>query len=201
MSVRHLTIQLTTFKRHETTMEVNRELDSLCLRRELGSLCLRPMNPWNQHVKASERTLSSGGSQIWARKGRDFISFQHYLTLTPKCCRSVTTNTFPLTWKDEGHTFLSMEFESFYMEHTQGEVNHVDGQVPKPSVLDDLLGVSSTSMDVDPSSVNGETELNAYMRVQQVTLKSASFLTWPQGKSDSSVVGVDPSAPYFSSLL
>jgi hypothetical protein len=46
-----------------------------------------------------------------------------------------------------------MEFESFYMEYTQGEVNHVDGQVPKPSVLDDLLGVSSTSMDVDPSSV------------------------------------------------
>ena len=62
-----------------------------------------------------------------------------------------------------------MEFESFDMEPTQGEVNHADGQVPKPSVLDDLLGVSSsTSMDVDPSSVNGETELNAYMRVQQV---------------------------------
>ena len=53
------------------------------------------------------------------------------------------------------------------MEHTQGEVNHADGQVPKPSVLDDLLGC--TSMDVDPSSVNGETELNAYMRVKQVT--------------------------------
>ena len=71
--------------------------------------------------------------------------------------------------KDEGHVFLSMEFESFYMKTTQGEeVNHADGQVPKPSVLDDHLGVSSTSMDVDPSSVNGETELNAYMRVQQV---------------------------------
>jgi hypothetical protein len=41
------------------------------------------------------------------------------------------------------------------MDHTQGEVNHADGQVPKPSALDDLLGVSSTSMDVDPSSVNG----------------------------------------------
>ena len=26
------------------------------------------------------------------------------------------------------------------MEHTQGEVNHVDGQVSKPSVLDDHLG-------------------------------------------------------------
>ena len=60
-----------------------------------------------------------------------------------------------------------MEFESFYIEHTQGSVNHVDGQVPKPSVLDDLLGVSSTSMDVDPSTVNGETELNAYMIVKQ----------------------------------
>ena len=56
-----------------------------------------------------------------------------------------------------------MEFENFYMEPTQGEVNHADGQVPKPSVLDDLLGVIRTSMDVDPSSVNGETELNTYM--------------------------------------
>ena len=62
-----------------------------------------------------------------------------------------------------------MEFKSFYMEHTQGEVNHEDGQVPKPSLLDDLLGVSRTSMDVSPSSVNGETELNTYIRVQQVT--------------------------------
>ena len=61
-----------------------------------------------------------------------------------------------------------MEFESFDMKPTQEEVNHADGQVPKPSVLDDLLCVSSTSMDVDPSSVNGETELNAYMRVKQV---------------------------------
>ena len=57
------------------------------------------------------------------------------------------------------------------------EVNHADGQVPKPSVLDDLFGVSSTSMDVDPSSVNGETELNAYMRVQQVA-KDTDPLTW-----------------------
>jgi hypothetical protein len=35
--------------------------------------------------------------------------------------------------------------------------------------LDDLLGVKNTSMDVDPSSVSGETDLNAYMRVQQVS--------------------------------
>jgi hypothetical protein len=56
---------------------------------------------------------------------------QHYLTLAPKCCRSVTTNNSPHSWKDEGHAFLSMEFESFYMKDTQGEVNHADGQVPK----------------------------------------------------------------------
>ena len=33
----------------------------------------------------------------------------------------------------------------------------------------DHLGVSSTSMDADLSSVNEETELNDYMRVQQVS--------------------------------
>jgi hypothetical protein len=32
-----------------------------------------------------------------------------------------------------------------------------------------LLCVSNTSMDVDPSSVSGQTELNAYMQVQQVS--------------------------------
>ena len=91
---------------------------------------------------------------------------------------------FPSSWKDEGHAFLSMEFESFYMEHTQGEVNHADGQVPKPSVLDDLLGVSSTSMDVDPSSVNGETELNAYMRVQQVANDTDPLMWWKQHQEE-----------------
>ena len=77
-----------------------------------------------------------------------------------------------------------MEFESFYMEHTQGEVNHADGQVPKPSVLDDLLGVSSTSMDVDPSSVNGEAELNAYMRVQQVANDTDPLMWWKQHQQE-----------------
>ena len=77
-----------------------------------------------------------------------------------------------------------MEFESSYMEHTQGEVNHADGQVPKPSVLDDLLGVSSTSMDVDPSSVNGETELNAYMRVQQVAKDTDPLMWWKQHQQE-----------------
>ena len=77
-----------------------------------------------------------------------------------------------------------MEFESFYMDHTQGTVNHADGQVPKPSVLDDLLGVSSTSMDVDPSSVNGEAELNAYMRVQQVANDTDPLMWWKQHQQE-----------------
>ena len=70
------------------------------------------------------------------------------------------------------------------MEHAQGEVNHADGQVPKPSVLDDLLGVSSTSMDVDPSSVNGDTELNAYMRVQQVAKDTDPLMGWKQHQQE-----------------
>ena len=64
------------------------------------------------------------------------------------------------------------------MDPTQGEVNHVDGQVPKPTVLHDLLGVSNTSMDVDPSSVNGQTILNVYMRVHQVTKDTDPLMWW-----------------------
>ncbi len=99
---------------------------------------------------------------------------------------SFCDNKYFPSWKDEGHAFLSMEFKSFYMEHTQAEVNHADGQVPKPSVLDDLLGVSITSMDVDPFSVNGETELNAYrgMRVQQVANDTDPLMWWKQNQQE-----------------
>jgi hypothetical protein len=97
---------------------------------------------------------------------------------------SFRDNKYFPSWKDEGHAFLSMEFKSFYMKHTQGEVNHADGQVPKPSVLDHLLGVSSTSMDVDPSSVNGQTELNAYMRVQQVSKDKDPLMWWKQHQQE-----------------
>ena len=45
-----------------------------------------------------------------------------------------------------------MEFEFFYMEPTQGEVNHADG----------------------------ETELNAYMRVQQVAKDIDPLVWWKQ---------------------
>ncbi len=50
-------------------------------------------------------------------------------------------------------------------------MNHEDGQVPKPTALDDLLGVSNTSMDVDPSSFSVEDliQLGVYMRVHPLT--------------------------------
>jgi hypothetical protein len=64
----------------------------------------------------------------------------------------------------------------------QGGVQEIT--VPKPSVLDDLSGFSSTSMDVDPSSVNGETELNAYMRVQQVAKDTDPLMWWKQHQQE-----------------
>ena len=70
------------------------------------------------------------------------------------------------------------------MEPTQGEVTDAEAQVPKHSVLDDLLAVSRTSMDVDPSSVNGETELNAYMRVQQVANDTDPLMWWKQHQEE-----------------
>ena len=54
----------------------------------------------------------------------------------------------------------------------------------KPSVLDDLLGVSSTSMDVDPSSVNGETEVNDNMRVQQVSNDTDVLMWWKEHQEE-----------------
>jgi hypothetical protein len=95
----------------------------------------------------------------------------------------VTTNTSPNPGKTRVTHFFQWSLK-VYMEHTQGEVNDAEAQVPKPSVLDDLLGVSSTSMDVDPSSVNGETELNAYMRVQQVANDTDPLMWWKQHQQE-----------------
>ncbi len=39
-------------------------------------------------------------------------------------------------------------------------------------------------MDVDPSSVNGETELNAYMRVQQVAKDTDPLMWWKQHQQE-----------------
>ena len=73
-----------------------------------------------------------------------------------------------VSWKEDGLGYVSMDFKSFYIQPTQGEVNDSDGQVKHRSDLGKLLGISSTSMDFDMSSVEGEAQLQPYMQVQQV---------------------------------
>ncbi len=76
---------------------------------------------------------------------------------------------FPSSWKDDALGYLSMDLKIFYVQPTQGEVKDTDGQVKHRSDLDELLGMSTVSMDFDVASVEGETQIQAYMQVQQVT--------------------------------
>ena len=61
-----------------------------------------------------------------------------------------------------------MEFKSVYVQPTQGEVKETDGEVKARSDLNELLGMSTVSMDFDVASVEGESQLQAYVQVQQV---------------------------------
>ena len=125
------------------------------------------MSSAHESIKSSRQSVREDLELRWvtnlSEERKRFYLIATLLDSRTKLMSFCDNKYFPSSWKDEGHAFLSMEFKCFYMDHTQGEVNDAEAQVPKPSVLDDLLGVSSTSMDVDPSSVNGETELNAYM--------------------------------------
>ena len=88
--------------------------------------------------------MSSANESIKVRKGRYFIVLRLNLTPAPKC-------------------FL-------HAAYNEREVNHEDGPVLQPSALDDHLGARNTSTcGCRPSSVSGEAEQNAYMRVQQVS--------------------------------
>ncbi len=66
-----------------------------------------------------------------------------------------------------------------------------DSQVKHRSDLDKLLGMSTTSMDFDVTSVEGESQLQVYIQVQQVpndtdplgcggSSISKSFPTWSE---------------------
>jgi hypothetical protein len=125
------------------------------------------VSPVHESIKSAHRNVREDLDLRWvtnlSKERKRFYFIATLLDPRTKILSFCDNQYFSSSWKDEGHSFLSMEFESFDMDHTQGEVNHVDGQVPKRSFLDDLLGVSSTSMDVHPSSVNGKTESNVYM--------------------------------------
>ena len=56
-----------------------------------------------------------------------------------------------------------MDLKSCYVQPTQGQVKDTDGQVKSRSDLDELLGMSTVSMDFDITSVEGEAHLQAYM--------------------------------------
>ena len=63
------------------------------------------------------------------------------------------------------------------INHTK---NDSDGQVKYRSDLDELSGMSTTSMDFDVSSVEGEVQLQVYMQVQQVTNDTDPLMWWKQ---------------------
>ena len=161
-------------------------LDSL---RSLDTISIRTFkSSAHESVKSARKSVREDLELRWvtnlSEERKRFYLIATLLGLRTKLLSFCDNKYFPSSWKDEGHAFLSMEFKCFYMDHTQGEVNDTEVQVPKPSVLDDLLGVSSTSMDVDPSSVNGETELNAYMRVQQVANDTDPLMWWKQHQEE-----------------
>jgi hypothetical protein len=83
-------------------------------------------------------------------------------------------------WKDDALGYLSMDLKSFYVQPTQGEVKDSDGQVNHRSDLDELLGMSTTYMDFDVASVEGETQLQAHIQVQQVPNDTDPLMWWKQ---------------------
>jgi hypothetical protein len=54
------------------------------------------------------------------------------------------------------------------------------GQVKYRSDLDELLGMSTTSMDFDMSSVEGEVQLQVYIQVQQVSNDKEPLMWWKE---------------------
>jgi hypothetical protein len=71
-----------------------------------------------------------------------------------------------------------MDLKSFYVHRTQGEVKDSDEQVKHRSDLDELLGMSTTSMDFDVSSVEGESQFQTYIQVQQVPNDTDPQIWW-----------------------
>ncbi len=55
-----------------------------------------------------------------------------------------------------------------------------DGQVKHRGDLDELLGMSTASMDFDVASVEGEVQFQVYMEVQQVPNDTDPLMCWKQ---------------------
>ncbi len=59
-----------------------------------------------------------------------------------------------------------------------------NGQVKHRSDLDELLGMSTASMDFDVASVEGESQLQAYMQVQQVPNDTDPLMWWKEHQQE-----------------
>ena len=97
---------------------------------------------------------------------------------------SFCDNKYFPSWKDDTLGYLSMDLKSFYVQPTQGEVKDSDGQVKHRSDLDELLGMSTVSMDFDVASVEGEAQLQTYMQVQQVPNDTDPLMWWKQHQQE-----------------
>ncbi len=87
---------------------------------------------------------------------------------------------FPSSWKNDDLGYLSMDLNIFYEQPTQGEVKDSDGQVKDRSDLDELLGISTGSMNFDVTSVEGEAHIQTYIQVQQVPNDTDPLMWWNQ---------------------
>ena len=63
-------------------------------------------------------------------------------------------------------------------------MNDSDGEVNHRSDLDELLGISTDSMDFDVSSVEGEAQFQTYMQVQQVSNDTDPLMWWKQHQQE-----------------
>ena len=70
------------------------------------------------------------------------------------------------------------------MHPTQGEEEDSDGQVKHRSDLDELLGMSTASMDFDVASVEGEDQFQTYMEVQHLTNDTDPLMWWKQHQQE-----------------
>ncbi len=61
-----------------------------------------------------------------------------------------------------------------------GRSESQDGEARHRGDLDELLGISTASLDFDLSSVEGEAQLQAYMQVQQVPNDTDPLMWWKQ---------------------
>jgi hypothetical protein len=75
-----------------------------------------------------------------------FYLVSSLLDLHTKMLSFCDNKYFPSSWKDDDLGYFSMNLKSFYVQPVQKEVKDSDGQVKHRIDLDELLGMSTTSM-------------------------------------------------------